>query len=688
MKKNNMFILTALALGTFSGCTGGINVKNPPQFVEMYVDEDASPIVSTLQPKSMFTTFKYSENDDDKAIYSHEDFFIVVVTNGTNYDLLYSVELEDSLLGTCIYTDQSLTYKANATINVESDNSYTTEISLTIPGSTSHTSYLSERIITLTKILFSRDTVDGTFPADIPSNADTILNFEIHAVNYFDSDLGYPVIINEGYIDINLKVGTSEYTATKNNEKPDLIFPASINGYQVRSLYLESLDWITSLTIEGAFEHIYIVGNYDLLEILSISNIEHTITIINPTYKELAITGHFPVLESLILDDCHGYNIYLKHYLASVNDDYNNHLTSVVGIPYSFPTLENIEITSCSLHEIYIGGDTHGVSFPLLTTVSFLQTSIGNLYFGNELNEFASLLTIEANDCHFSNMSIAGFKDVELPPATIHLQSGNYGFFELVGDAVGVIDADEVTFDGILINSRSTRPSRLSNLQLDQVTLNGMTDSLRLNGDFSLLETISLTDFEGGQILVGNATSKFPLLTSISLDNITAASLQIGDRDCEFDALTDITIDQSIFTDSIVIGYENSKYKVLSTITISEVTASSIMIGRNDDTFLALELIYLENVTLTDTFEIKSISAVDLDTIVLINVTMDSLSVAVILASYNIYIDNVTITATIYISDTCLAIYVPEDPSSTWIYYEDATALGIPVITGTYSPPM
>lgn len=169
MKFKMCLLLCAIPLLALSGCNQAA-VKNPPRFVEMYLHEEQSSI---SQQHSRIQTPKLVQTEHDGQVFSHQDFFIAIITNGTNYDLLYSVELVDSLLGTCIYTNQSLQYKADATITVESNSTYTTEVLLTIPGSTSHTSYLSERTITLTKILFSRDNVNGTFAAEIPSNTNT-----------------------------------------------------------------------------------------------------------------------------------------------------------------------------------------------------------------------------------------------------------------------------------------------------------------------------------------------------------------------------------------------------------------------------------------------------------------------------------------------------------------------------------
>jgi hypothetical protein len=82
-------------------------------------------------------------------------FTVVVETNGLNYDFaLIASSLNDSLLGPCVYTDQSKPTTPHSSIKVEADDSYTTTVSLTIPGSTEHDTYLSDRTISLTKILF------------------------------------------------------------------------------------------------------------------------------------------------------------------------------------------------------------------------------------------------------------------------------------------------------------------------------------------------------------------------------------------------------------------------------------------------------------------------------------------------------------------------------------------------------
>lgn len=140
MKQMRFGFAVLLSISLLTGCNGAV-VDNPPEFVEMYLDDEEV----VVPPAESISMGLYNQKIDyDDAIYSDTNFQVVVTTNGANYDLLYSVELNDSELGECVYTDQSETYHATSTIKVEADQSYTTEVSLTIPGSTGHTTYLSD----------------------------------------------------------------------------------------------------------------------------------------------------------------------------------------------------------------------------------------------------------------------------------------------------------------------------------------------------------------------------------------------------------------------------------------------------------------------------------------------------------------------------------------------------------------
>jgi hypothetical protein len=86
-------LLTAfLSIVAISSCksstSGEVNVNDPPTFVEMYVD-DGSSSISTRKQK--LSDPLREETSYDESIFGDTDFSIVVVTNGPNYDLLYSV---------------------------------------------------------------------------------------------------------------------------------------------------------------------------------------------------------------------------------------------------------------------------------------------------------------------------------------------------------------------------------------------------------------------------------------------------------------------------------------------------------------------------------------------------------------------------------------------------------------------
>lgn len=101
MKQMRFGFAVLLSISFLAGCSGA-TVDDPPEFVEMYLDDEEV----VVPPAESISTGLYNQKIDyDDAIYSDTNFQVVVTTNGANYDLLYSVELNDSELGECVYTD-------------------------------------------------------------------------------------------------------------------------------------------------------------------------------------------------------------------------------------------------------------------------------------------------------------------------------------------------------------------------------------------------------------------------------------------------------------------------------------------------------------------------------------------------------------------------------------------------------
>jgi len=665
-----------------SSC-GGAAVKNPPTFVEMYLQQEESSLLS-MQRK--VESPLRAEGDYDETIYSHSDFHIAVITNGVNYDLLYSVELNDSLLGSCVYTNQSLAYKADATIIVESDNSYTTEIILTIPGSSSHDSYRSERTITLSKILFSRDTVDGTFPADIPTNTDTVIDFEVLAVNYFDETLGYSVVMTDGYIDVDLRPDNVEYTMASSAGVTDIVIPATINEYPVRSIFLEELMWVEHLTIEGAMEDVFIIGHFASLLTLDISGLVHELEPTTPTFKELAITALLPELTTLTISDTSGYRLFMKYNDQSLNDYYLDYGDDGLDAPYSFSALTSIVFDNCMFADMYFGGDMYNGGFPLLETMTVTDSNIGTLWFGDGDTLFGELVSLDFSSSQFSSINLNGTRPETSPAAVLILATGSYGYIEIKGDLWGDLVLTDVTVGNLLVTNTFGIYSPMTKLELSHVTFNGMNPGLRLVGNYPDLATIDIEYVTNGEISIGSVGAVYDSLTSITLAHIDGSRFYLGDRSSDFPLLAQVTITDSEFENGIRFGYETSSFASLATILIQDVDAASIVMGFTGDVFAGLELIHLLNVTLSGAFAIQGVTANLLEAIVCQNVAMASLSVTIVCVGFDFYFDTVTISATMYIGDTCDTIYVSNDPATSWPYYARAVELGIPVMTGTYSP--
>ncbi|MDD4595827.1 MAG: hypothetical protein PHQ30_03790, partial [Candidatus Izemoplasmatales bacterium] len=280
MKKIRIVLLSAMLVGLFVGCNENqTSVDNPPEFVEMYLNEPSVLQATDFRSNSTEGILLIDEDLTDDVIYdgvlmSESDFEVVVVTNGINYDLLFSVEVTDSALGVCVYTDQSVLYVASATVTVETDGTYTTTIALTIPASTGLTTFLSERTISLTKILFTRDTANGTFPADIPENSTTSLLFEIHATEYFDETIGLPIKVNDdGLVDIILTPDSEYYAQAQTSALSEVIIPEVVNGYDIGSVILMDLNWIINMTVTGANQDVFIMGDFAALTSLTFDKI-------------------------------------------------------------------------------------------------------------------------------------------------------------------------------------------------------------------------------------------------------------------------------------------------------------------------------------------------------------------------------------------------------------------------------
>jgi len=674
-----MLLFSMLSFG-LSSC-GNQTVKNPPTFVEMYLDEE-SAIVSQSAPMAAIGGPKKVETPNDGAVYSETDFVVAVVTNGANYDLLYSVEVTDSLLGACVNTDQSTTYHATSTIKVEADSTYTTTVELTIPASTEHDSYLSARTISLTKILFSRDTVNGTFPADIPSNSDTSLLFEVHAVNYFDGELGYQVSLNANKVDVIIRPSHSGYTEAATLAKSMLDIPATINDYPVGKIFLENLTWISTLSIIGGRDDVFIIGSYPLLSSIVISGLNHPLPEINPDYKHLSITGSFTLLGLIQISDCQGYRMFIGHDWVTQNADYVAYINGMGATPYTFPELANLLVEDSSLDIAQLGADSFHLPFPKLGNVNINSCYGGTFKIGNEYNQLNKLESVTIYEGRISTIDIGGTKAASEPSASLSMGAGIYDYVYVRGSLFGETAFPSAHIDELRIYGGTTEPSPLAALEITETEIDGV---LLIQGNFPSLDHIEIESLNTAMVTIGGIGNTFAALRYITIDSLSSFRSQIGDRDAVFSILKSVSITNAVLTDDIRIGYEGSSYPQLETIEIADVIADDIKIGYVGDQFAKLETIEFRNISLAGSCDIMGITAPLLTTIVFTNFVAGVINASPTSASYVVYFSLDNMVNAPYFNPGCTTIYVGEQDPTTWEFYAAMQTLEIPVVHGTYS---
>ncbi|MFA7724709.1 MAG: hypothetical protein WCX25_01335 [Candidatus Izemoplasmatales bacterium] len=696
MKKIKLFVLSILLVGFFVGCNGNQEntVENPPEFVEMYLNQPSVLQPTDYQVKPVGEMVLVDEELTSDTVYdgvlmSNANFEVVVVTSGLNYDLLFSVEVIDSLLGTCIYTDQSTLYVASSTVTVETDGSYTTTTILTIPASTGVTTYLSERTISLTKILFTRDTANGTFPADIPDNSTTLLQFEIHASVYFDTTIGLPLEVNNGKVDIILTPDSSYFAQAQTLAKTIVVIPDTVNGYDIGSIILWDLSWIENLTVTGASQDVFIMGDFSVLTSLTFDKINNE-SLVN--HKFLTINGVFPVLTEMDFFDVTGYSTYISFNEATENAMYLNYISDAGTTPYAFPVLETIWMEEVRIDLLRIGNDSFNIPFPGLTEVSVNGFTVNHFEFGNESNSFPKLEAININDCDITVSEISGSKPEDELAAVINfdnqLASNNYLYLE--GSVFSTVIFTDSLVYYIEINDGNILPSRLAEITLTNCTITENGGSFLLFGSHPNLLNLSISDVNFSQIKIGGIGSEFAALTQISISGVDCWSITIGDRDVEFSALEHLIISTTQVGNNLYIGGENALFPVLLDISISDSSANNLTIGYFGGSFNDLGLILLEELQITEALTISGNSFLSIDTIALKDITSGSANFYPQDASYNLYIDNCVFTLALSIqtsvSSICQAIYLPEVDVTTWVYYDAISALGITMETGTYTP--
>jgi len=700
MKRSRLPVLAFLAVLILDGCGAADLVDNPPEFVEMHLDPASD--VTFLAGDATSSFFVRRANDTttetteevlgdtvyDGSFYSETDFEVIVVTNGPNYDLLYSVELTDSFLGACVYTNQSTLYHATSTIEVANDGSYTTTVVLTVPGSTDPETYLTERTISLTKILFSRDTVDGTFPAEIPENATTVLLFEVHSREYFDTDIGLPLrVADDGKVDVVLTPDSPYYDAAVALGKTTVVLPATVNGYDIGSVFLKDLDWIETLSLAGAGGDVFLLGEFTALTTLDVSSFSFPGIVVQ--LKHLTLAGAFTALTGITLDAIDRYDFFLGSDPWTDNADYLAYVGDAVGLPYDFPVLSTLVISGYSrMGTVRIGADTRAASFPSLTSVAVTDSYLDQLEVGEEANAFAALSQVTVTDTNVGTLLLGGTKPAENPAATLALIGSEieYGV-EIEGSVFDAIIVTDSTLGALAVRGGSINASRLTGITFQNSTFGGDGNRLfAITGSHPALTSLALSGFAVNNLQIGGIGSIFASLESISLTGITAYNLYLGDRDADFSALENVAIDTATVTAMFRIGGENVTFPELAEIAVTNSSAATFEIAAVDLDSLVLIIIdgsdFTGAVTISGTGTLGALS-----TIVAVDVTCLSFAVYGGEATYDLYVDDLVSTHGLFLgASQCRQIYVSETDPSAWAYYDDAVDAGIPVLHGTYVP--
>ena len=690
MKRLRLMALVFLPALFFVGCGPATNpVENPPEFVEMYLDPDSDVLLegtmtTVLLPSLLdedITTTTTEEDGYDGSFYSETDFEVIIVTEGANYDLLFSVELTDSLLGTCIYTDQSALYVASSTVEVEADQSYTTTIRLTIPGSTVPATYLSERTITLSKILFSRDTVDGTFPADIPANTTTSLLFEIHAVEYFDTTIGLPFRVNDsGSLDVFLTPASPFYDDAVALGLTSVILPETVNGYPIGSIILRDLYWVEEMTLAGASDDVFLLGDFAALTDLVLTTFSFPNML--ESVKDLTMTGSFPALTGIALHAIDRFHFYLGFNPWTEDETYAALIEGAGAVLYEFPVLATLSIDDYSrMGMVRIGKDSHALPFPALTTITVTDSFLDDLEVGEETNDFAALTGITIRETQIGSVKIAGSNPPLNAAATLTFNGALIRYsVEIKGSLVDEVNLADSILGALKIEGGSIHDSRFTAIAFHESTFGGEgTQQFSITGSQPALTTLDLSGFSLNNLQIGGIGSMFANLVSIHLSNITSYNLYVGDRDAEFPVLEDLVIDETTVTAMLRIGAENVLFPALVNLYLNDTEAGTLTIGAVD--LDAVESIILMNCDFTGAINILGPDTFAALNFVYVNqVTCLSLSIHVSPATYILYALDLTATNGLALEAVqCVQIYVSETDPTTWPYYAYADGLGIPV---------
>ncbi len=229
----------------------------------------------------------------------------------------------------------------------------------------------------------------------------------------------------------------------------DFVIPNAINGYGIGRVYLQDLSWIETLSVEGASEDVFVLGEFPLLTTMTISGLSFAPPVVDQYFKHLTINGEFSLLTSIIIEQCSGYWLFISDNAEVENEDYSTFKEEPGLTLYSFPELMLISVDESSFRYIKIGDDSHGYSFPKLAAFTMTNSFIGDFYFGNEQNEFPKLASPSIDNTNIGTVEIEGSKPDTETPALLDLSDGHYSYITIKGSIMlndpKVIFLDEPT---------------------------------------------------------------------------------------------------------------------------------------------------------------------------------------------------------------------------------------------------
>jgi len=275
----------------------------------------------------------------------------------------------------------------------------------------------------------------------------------------------------------------------------------------------------------------------------------------------------------------------------------------------------------------------------------------------------------------------------ENAPAMIEIEDSSVlNEISVRGSIIGALAISGSDLGGMQILDGSVETSKFASLTISDSEFEA-AGAIQIKGDHPLLTEVNFADLACGDIVIGSVEDVFAALESITFTNVAGSYIKIGDRDTSFPVLTEVELTNVDLTGNFRIGYEMAHYDALETISVIGLTANDLTIGRHEEEFTALKLVYCEDIDLEGDFLITGGDGyTDLETLVIKNFEADSFSHQGSGGSFDVYFEGFTCASGPYINSDCFKVYVPNSDVTTWAYYEAVTLAGHTVESGTYTP--